>query len=181
MDQEIKKLSYEEIFNARPGIDEVKTIKRFPITVIAENIRSLYNVGSIFRTSDGSLIEKLYLCGYTGYPPRKEIDKTALGSVDSVPWVHHEDPVDIARKLKDAGYHITALEHTSGSRPYNECDYTFPQCIVIGNKVEGVSEELLSCCDSAIEIPMYGLKQSLNVAVAYGIISYHLVEYYLTS
>lgn len=174
----INKLTYDEIFNARPKLDELKHVSRFPVSVVVENVRSLYNVGSLFRTSDGALIEKLYLCGYTGHPPRKEIDKTALGSVDSVPWEHYGDPYEIVSQLKERGYHITALEHTSHSMPYNTCEYAFPLCVVIGNEVDGVSEELIALCDSAVEIPMHGLKQSLNVSVAYGIIMYSIIDQY---
>ena len=103
----LKKLSNEEIKGKRPPIEAVKEAERFPITVVAENIRSLYNVGSMFRTSDGSFIEKLWLCGYTGFPPRKEIDKTALGSVETVPWEHSEDTKSVIKTsyiLRNYGY-----------------------------------------------------------------------------
>ncbi|MCL1833787.1 MAG: RNA methyltransferase [Leptospirales bacterium] len=172
----LKKLSNEEIKGKRPPIEDVKESERFPIAVIAENIRSLYNVGSMFRTSDGSLIEKLWLCGYTGFPPRKEIDKTALGSVDTVPWEYTEDTISVIKRLKSCGYLIAALEHTDRSKSYLEAEYNFPLCIMLGNEVDGLSEEAVNLADMAIEIPMYGIKQSLNVSVAYGIIVYHLVE-----
>ena len=171
-----KKLSNEVIKGKRPSMKDVKVTKRYPITVIAENIRSLYNVGSMFRTSDGAFIEKLWLCGYTGFPPRKEIDKTALGSVETVPWEHTEDTISVIKRLKSDGYLIAALEHTDSSKNYFEAEYTFPLCIMLGNEVEGLSEEAVSLADMAIEIPMYGIKQSLNVSVAYGIIVYHLIE-----
>jgi len=171
-----RKLSDEEIKNKRPAIKDVKESERFPITVIAENIRSLYNVGSMFRTSDGAFIEKLWLCGYTGFPPRKEIDKTALGSVETVPWEHSEDTISVIKRLKSDGYLIAALEHTDSSESYLEASYNFPLCIMLGNEVEGLSEEAVSLADMAIDIPMYGIKQSLNVSVAYGIIVYHLIE-----
>jgi len=170
------KLSNEEIKGKRPSMETVKESKRFPITVIAENIRSLYNVGSMFRTSDGAFIEKLWLCGYTGFPPRKEIDKTALGSVETVPWEHTEDTISVIKKLKSDGYLIAALEHTDSSKNYLEAEYSFPLCIMLGNEVEGLSAEAVNLADMAIDIPMYGIKQSLNVSVAYGIIVYHLIE-----
>ena len=172
----ITKLNHKTLKAARPTLEELKTQKPFPIVVIAENIRSLYNVGSIFRTSDGAYIEKLYLCGYTGYPPRKEIDKTALGSVESVNWEYCQNPQDVVAKLKEKNYTVIALEHTDASKAYTEITYDFPVCIIIGNEVEGVSKELLQTVDQAIEIPMYGLKQSLNVAVAYGVVVYHIVQ-----
>jgi len=170
------KLPYEEIKSKRPDLEELGAVKRFPVTVIAENVRSLYNVGSIFRTSDGALIEKLWLCGYTGYPPRKEIDKTALGSVESVPWEHETDTISLIKRLKREGYTILALEHTDSSVNYNEAEYEFPVCLLLGNEVDGLSEEAVALCDQSVEIPMYGLKQSLNVSVAYGVIVYHLVQ-----
>ena len=171
-----KKLSNEEIKAKRPAIEDVKGSERFPISVIAENIRSLYNVGSMFRTSDGALIEKLWLCGYTGFPPRKEIDKTALGSVETVPWEHSEDTISVIKSLKNSGYLIAALEHTDSSKNYIETEYDFPICIMLGNEVDGLTEEAVGLADMSIEIPMYGIKQSLNVSVAYGIILYHLIE-----
>lgn len=170
------KLSNEEIKGKRPGIDELEETKRFPVAVIAENVRSLYNVGSMFRTSDGALIEKLWLCGYTGFPPRKEITKTALGSVETVPWENNTDTVSVIKKLKSEGYSIVALEHTDSSVNYLEAEYKFPVCLMLGNEVEGLSEEAVALADMAVEIPMYGIKQSLNVSVAYGILVYHLIE-----
>ncbi|MCP4138151.1 MAG: RNA methyltransferase [bacterium] len=175
----MRKLQYEEIKSTRPSLDEAKEQEKFPISVMLENIRSLYNVGAVFRTSDGAGIDTLYLCGYTGYPPRKELDKTSLGSVESVNWERYEDPLEAVEKLKAAGVQIVALEHTDKSVPYTEADYRFPLCLVLGNEVEGISEELVAACDIAVEIPMHGIKQSLNVSVAQGIMTFHLVEKYL--
>jgi tRNA G18 (ribose-2'-O)-methylase SpoU len=172
----IRKLRHEELKAARPGESELRELPRNPVTVVSENIRSLYNVGSIFRTSDGAGIEKLYLCGYTGHPPRPEIDKTALGSVESVPWEYVPNQFEAVRHLKKLGYHIVALEHTSGSVTYDKASYSFPLCLVIGNEVSGITDELLSLCDMAVDIPMFGMKQSLNVSVAYGILVYHVVR-----
>ncbi len=170
----IRKLSHQELKSARPALDDLRNMKRFPVTVVCEDIRSLYNVGSIFRTSDGAGIEKLYLCGYTGYPPRPEIDKTALGSVESVPWEYRPNQFEVIRELRNRGYRIAALEHTSRSVPYTEAHYAFPLCLVLGNEVKGITDELLSLSDMAVDIPMHGLKQSLNVTVAYGILVYHV-------
>ncbi len=178
MDEPIRKLSFEEIKSARPTLDEARRSARFPVAVVLDNIRSLYNVGSIFRTSDGALVEKLYLCGYTGHPPRKEIDKTSLGSVESVPWEYVPQAADVVRDLKGRGYRIVSLEHTDRSIPYTGAEYRFPLCLIVGNEIEGISGSLVSLCDMAIEIPMYGIKQSLNVSVAYGIAAYHLVYRY---
>jgi len=178
MEENIRKLSNIEIKSARPAPGDLPGMNRVPVTVVCENIRSLYNVGSIFRTSDGAFIEKLYLCGYTGYPPRKEIDKTALGSVESVPWEHDTDTAGVLENLKSQGYTIVSLEHTDRSVQYDRAEYRFPLCLVLGNEVDGVTEECVSMSDMAVEIPMHGIKQSLNVSVAYGIALYHISGMY---
>jgi tRNA G18 (ribose-2'-O)-methylase SpoU len=177
----MRKLSYQEIFSQRPSLAEIKKTKRLPFYCLVENVRSLYNVGSIFRTSDAVLLNTLYLTGYTGYPPRKEIDKTALGAVDAVQWQHFEDPLNAVNDLKKQNIPLIALEHTSDS--FNYMDFSFPEsfCLVLGNEVDGISESLLAHAESAVEIPMLGLKQSLNVSVAYGVIMYHVLHQYHAS
>ncbi len=142
---------------------------------MVDNVRSLYNVGSIFRTSDGVLIEKLILTGYTPHPPRKEIEKTALGSTKSVPWEYVKHPLYAINSYKDKGYKICCLELTDKSKPYYKIQPTdFPLCLIIGAEIAGVSKDVIELCDLAIEIPMFGIKQSLNVAVAYGIAVFEL-------
>ncbi|MCK4559946.1 MAG: RNA methyltransferase [Calditrichia bacterium] len=175
----MRKLSYKEIFSSRPTLAELTTKDRFPFYVLCENIRSLYNVGSIFRTSDAIRLEKLYLTGYTGYPPRKEIDKTALGAVDSVEWEQFENPIEAARQIKKNNISIIALEHTSESIPYDKYEFKFPFCLLLGNEVEGLTDELIQEADASIEIPMFGLKQSLNVSVAFGVVMYHALAQFL--
>ncbi|TFH02870.1 MAG: TrmH family RNA methyltransferase [Calditrichales bacterium] len=175
----MKKLSYDEIFSTRPTLAELSGLDRFPMYTLCENIRSLYNVGSIFRTSDAVRLEKLFLTGYTGYPPRKEIDKTALGAVDSVSWEKLDTAMHAVERLKKENIPIITLEHTSDSIPYTEFNYPFPFCLVLGNEVEGVTAEVIADSDAAIEIPMFGLKQSLNVAVAYGIVIFHALNKYI--
>jgi tRNA G18 (ribose-2'-O)-methylase SpoU len=175
----MRKLSYQEIFSTRPTLAELSTKEKFPFYALCENIRSLYNVGSLFRTSDAIRLEKLYLTGYTGFPPRKEIDKTALGAVDSVKWEYHQNPIEVVRLLKKKNISLIALEHTSKSKPYDEHDFTFPFCLILGNEVEGISDELLQEADVSIEIPMYGLKQSLNVSVAFGVVMFHALGQFL--
>lgn len=177
----IKKLTYEEISSTRPTFDVLKTRERFPITVVIENIRSLYNVGAVFRTSDGAGIEKLCICGYTARPPRKEIEKTALGSTESVPWEWRQTAVEAITEYRSRGYQIVALEHTDRSVPHDRAEYKYPLCLIIGNEVEGVGQEAVAMCDMAIEIPMHGVKQSLNVAVAYGVAVYRILEEYVKS
>lgn len=169
----MQKLSHDEISKNRAKIDEIPLIQRNPIYALADNIRSLYNVGSIFRSSDGALLNKLFLTGFTPYPPRKEIDKTALGSTATVPWEYHLDPLNAVKQLKDQNIKICVLELTNKSIPhYDLTKQDFPLCLVFGNEITGVSKEIIDQADMAIEIPMYGNKQSLNVAVAYGIVLY---------
>jgi tRNA G18 (ribose-2'-O)-methylase SpoU len=167
------KLTHDEISKNRRKLDEFESVQRNPIYAMADNIRSLYNVGSIFRSSDGALLNTLFLTGYTPHPPRKEIDKTALGSTLTVPWEYHKDPLDAVAKLKDQKVKICVLELTDKSVPYYDLTKEdFPLCLVIGNEISGVSKEIIEKADMGIEIPMYGHKQSLNVAVAYGIVLY---------
>ena len=145
-----------------------------PFTVVLNNIRSLYNVGSIFRTADGVGIEKLWLCGITGHPPDPKISKTALGAENTVPWEHSWNIDTVLKELKKRHYQIVFLEQMDRSIPYQNFEPKSPVCLVLGNEISGVSEETLSLCDAAIEIEMAGLKNSLNVTVAFGIVGYHL-------
>ncbi len=178
----MKKLSHDEIALNRSTLETLHTVKKLPVTVVLNSIRSNYNVGSIFRTSDGAMIEKLYLCGYTPHPPdktslsgRKEILKTALGSTESVKWEYAKDPKKVISELKAKGIKICALEQTNKSRKYYEITPgDFPLCLIVGNEITGVSQDLIDLCDFSIEIPQYGIKQSLNVAVAYGVAIFEL-------
>ena len=171
----MKKLTHDQISQNRSTLDTLHLVNKLPVYVLLDSIRSNYNVGSIFRTSDGAMIEKLYLCGYTPHPPKKEIFKTALGAIDSVNWEYVNDPKEVILKLKEQGVKICALELTeSGFEYYKLEDSAFPICLVIGNEITGVSQSLLDLCDLSIEIPQYGIKQSLNVAVAYGIAIFEL-------
>jgi len=175
----MKKLSHDEIAKNRSTLESLHTINKLPVKVVLNNIRSNYNVGSIFRSSDGAMIEKLYLCGYTPSPPKKEILKTALGSTESVKWEYVKNPLDIVKKLKKDGLKIIALEQTDKSIPYYHINKNiFPACLIIGNEITGVSQELIDLCDLSIEIPQYGIKQSLNVAVAYGIAIFEFRKIY---
>ncbi|MCK5075293.1 MAG: RNA methyltransferase [Calditrichia bacterium] len=170
------KLSYEEISDKRHNLEESHKIKRVPVVVILENIRSLYNVGSIFRTSDAVAVEKIYLTGFTGQPPRKEIDKTALGAVESVPWEYREDNLALIDELKQGGYKIAVLEHCHESKDIFHYKWEGKIAIILGNEVFGVTDEIAAKADVALEIPMFGVKQSLNVSVAYGISVYALIN-----
>jgi len=175
----MKKLTHDEIAANRSALEEIDNVKKLPVYVVLDNIRSNYNVGSIFRTSDGAMIEKLILCGYTPHPPKKEILKTALGSTESVKWEYIQNPIEAVLQLKQQGVKICALELTEGSKSYYDIiPSDFPICLIVGNEITGVAQELLDLCDMALEIPQYGIKQSLNVAVAYGISIFELRKAY---
>lgn len=166
----MKKLIHAEILNERLTVEEAKKVQRFPISLIVHNVRSLYNVGSIFRTCDSALVSKLVLCGFTPHPPRKEIEKTALGAVESVPWRYEKDIFRAIQKFKEQNVKVFSLEITDKKRNYDSLTKNdFPLCIVAGNELTGIDNDILNACDDAIEIPMYGVKHSLNVSVAIGI------------
>lgn len=173
----IVKLTNEDIKTKRLSIEESKKINRFPIYVLLENIRSLYNVGSIFRTSDGARISELILTGYTPHPPRKELLKTSLGSTETVPWSYYENPLEVIKNFKKNKIIILAVELTNKSIPYYEIKKSdFPICLIFGNEISGISKELLEYVDGSIEIPMFGFKHSLNVSVCAGIVIFDLIR-----
>ena len=151
--------------------EEYKKQEKTPVVLVLDNIRSMHNVGSAFRTCDAFNVERLYLCGITATPPQKEISKTALGATESVEWVYKENVAELATELKSEGYAIILVEQTDGSVMLQ--DFNFAQyekvALFVGNEVFGISEELLPLCDAAVEIPQFGTKHSLNVAVATGI------------
>lgn len=150
------------------------------LVCLVEDVRSLWNVGSIFRTADGAGFDKLHLCGITGVPPRKEIEKTSLGAENSVPWDYSPGVVELSRRLEELGYVLLALERTMNSVPLTqlirEVKLTKPLCLIVGNEVTGISVEALSLCHYSAHLPMRGVKESLNVSVAFGIAAYMLAE-----
>ena len=171
----MRKLTHAEIASKRISLESLGTVDRLPVTVVVDSVRSLYNVGSIFRTSDGVMVERLILTGFTPIPPRKEIEKTALGATLSVPWDYVKEPGEAIRSLKKIGLKACCLEITDRVIPYYSIQpANFPLCLVIGNEITGVCKEALAECDLALEIPQFGIKQSLNVAVAYGIAIFEL-------
>jgi len=149
-------------------------LPRLPLCVVLNNIRSLHNVGTIFRTADGAGVEKIWLCGITGYPPQKGISKIALGAEDHVPWEYRENVLGLLKELKKGGYQIILLEQMQGSVSHDAFKAKGPVCLVIGNEIDGITESLQHLSDAAIEIEMDGIKNSLNVAVAFGIAVYQL-------
>lgn len=174
----IRKLSHEEIQQSKPTPEEVRTFERTPVHVVLDNIRSLHNVGALFRTSDAILAEKMYLCGITGHPPRKEIDKVALGAVEVVPWEYESSTRETVLKLKENGVTICALELTEPSLHFREVEYPFPLALILGNEVEGISDDVMDLVDMAVSMPMLGRANSLNVATSYGIMAYELLFQY---
>ncbi|MCX6140744.1 MAG: TrmH family RNA methyltransferase [Candidatus Kapabacteria bacterium] len=167
----MEKLSHDELVNRRLTPAEASTATRHPVVAVLNDIRSLYNVGSIFRTADAFGLERIILCGYTPAPPRVEISKTALGADTVVPFSVYSSPIDAVRDLKAAGYHVFAAEIAHGSlNPEALGPEHYPLALVFGNELTGVSNELLGWCEGAVEIPMFGTKHSLNVAVAAGVL-----------
>ncbi|MDQ7823228.1 MAG: RNA methyltransferase [Candidatus Eremiobacteraeota bacterium] len=155
--------------------------KRFPIGVVLDNIRSAYNVGSIFRTADAARVEKLYLCGVTAYPPNDKLEKTALGAVDFVPWEYHGQTLALVRHLKDEGAAIVSLETAAGSICHFQYRFPKPVFLVVGNEVDGVSREVLRLSDAIVEVPVWGMKNSINVAALFGIVIYELLRQFGTA
>ena len=173
----MRKLTHEEIASKRYSPDQLKSEPRFPISLLLDNIRSLYNVGSIFRSADGARIAKIYLTGYTPCPPRSEIEKTALGSTLTVPWEYIKSADEAVERIKADNMRLCVLEHTDESRPsYSLRTDLFPLCLVVGNELTGISKQVMGRADVAVDIPMYGMKQSLNVAVATGIALFDFVR-----
>lgn len=164
-----EKLSMQQL--GRISVDQYKSSEKSPLIIIADNVRSMHNVGSIFRTSDAFFVEKIYLCGITPTPPHREIQKTALGATESVDWQYAENTLDVVNQLKKEGWTILALEQTTNSVMLDELKVEKGEkiAIVLGNEVEGVNQEVINLCHKAVEIPQFGTKHSFNVSVSCGI------------
>jgi tRNA G18 (ribose-2'-O)-methylase SpoU len=166
----MRKLTFDEIQRQRLAAADAGHASRLPVRAILDNVRSLYNVGSIFRTADAFWMDSLILTGYTPRPPRREIDKTALGATSTVPWTYLHDPVDAVAKCRQEGWHVWAVEQTTRSAPLPVPVPAGARVVLVfGNEVSGIGAAVLAACDRAVEIPMHGTKHSLNVAVAFGI------------
>ncbi len=173
----MRKLIHSEILGERKTVGQSLAAERHPVSVMLHNVRSLYNVGSVFRTSDSALVSELLLCGFTPHPPRKEIEKTALGAVDSVPWRYFKNSGEALDYVRSKAIKVIAVELTDRKRTYDSLlKEDFPMCLVFGNELTGIDNEVLSLCDDAVEIPMHGVKHSLNVGVAAGIAIYESVR-----
>lgn len=161
----------------RKTVEEYKKIDKLPIVVILDNIRSMHNVGSIFRTADAFLIESVYLCGFTPQPPHRDIHKTALGATETVNWKYYNTTLEAVQYFKKKHYTIWAIEQTTKSMALqNIAFHKKPSAIIFGNEIAGVEADVLSLCDAAIEIPQYGTKHSLNVSVAAGIVLWQMIN-----
>jgi tRNA G18 (ribose-2'-O)-methylase SpoU len=172
----MRKLSMEEL--NRKSVEEFKESEKLPVIVVLENIRSAYNVGSVFRTADAFLLEAIYITGYTCIPPHKEIKKTALGAEDTVTWKHFANASLAIQELKGLGYTVYAVEQAEESIALNELKYNAGEkiAVIMGNEVTGVEQSTIAQCDGIIEIPQLGTKHSLNIATATGVVLWEVVR-----
>lgn len=172
----MRKLANSEL--DRKSVEEFKTSNKTPLIVVLDNVRSLHNIGSVFRTCDAFLIEKVYLCGITATPPNKEIHKTALGATETVDWEYAENVVDVVQQLKQDGVEVQAIEQVENSVMLN--DFSVQEnktyALVFGNEVKGVAQEVVDLSDGVIEIPQLGTKHSLNISVSAGIVIWDLFQ-----
>lgn len=170
----MRKLENNEL--ERKSIEDFKSAKKTPIIIVLDDIRSLHNIGSVFRTSDAFLIEKIYLCGITATPPNKEIHKTALGATETVVWEHHNNVLEVIQYLKKENVSVFAIEQVENSIFLDnfEVENDKKYALVFGNEVFGVNQKAIEICDGTIEIPQLGTKHSLNIAVSAGIVVWDL-------
>ena len=170
----MKKLRLEEL--GRISVAEFKATSKLPAVFLLDNVRSLNNVDSAFRTADAFRVSKIYLAGITGTPPHREIHKTALGATESVDWEYAADAATLVQRLKSEGYQILAIEQTTGSTPLDQFTPLPNQhyCLVFGNEIDGVSDAVIDLCDGALEIPQHGTKHSLNISVCVGIVTWEV-------
>jgi tRNA G18 (ribose-2'-O)-methylase SpoU len=172
----MQKLSMDEL--NRKTVEEFKLSEKTPVIAVIENVRSAYNVGSLFRTADAFLLESIYITGYTAKPPHKEIKKTALGAEDSVDWQYFPSAADAIIQLKKNGYKVYAVEQVAGSCPLQQMEFekTEKIAVIFGNEVTGVEQDTIRQCDACIEIPQFGMKHSLNIATAAGVVLWEIVR-----
>lgn len=172
----MRKLRNDEL--DRINFEEIKKIDKNPFVIVLDNIRSMHNVGSAFRTADAFLCEKILLCGITARPPHREIHKTALGATETVDWEYYENSVEAINELKTKGYKIASIEQADDSISLEKFDFTSDQklALIFGNEVKGVSESLIENSDYVIEIPQYGTKHSINVSVSIGVVIWDLIS-----
>ena len=166
----MRKLKNNEL--NRLNLEEFKNSQKTPLVIVLDNVRSAHNVGSVFRTSDAFLVEKICLCGITPTPPHKEIRKTALGACESVNWQHYPNNMECIQELKENGYLVISIEQAENAIMLNDFIYqkNMKYALVFGNEINGVDQEIVSACDTVIEIPQYGTKHSLNISVSSGVV-----------
>lgn len=176
----MRKLNMDEL--NRKTVDEFKVASKFPVVAILENVRSAYNVGSVFRTADAFLIDSIIITGYTAVPPHKEIKKTALGAEESVDWQYFKTTAEAIEELRSKGYKVFAVEQVDNSISLEAIgtDSTEKRAFVFGNEVSGVEQEVIALCDGCVEIPQFGMKHSLNISVAAGIVLWEVVRNSIT-
>lgn len=176
----MRKLTMDEL--GRKSVEDFKMANKKPIVLVMDNIRSMHNVGSVFRTADGFLIDGICLCGFTPQPPHRDIHKTALGATETVDWLFYEQTTKAVHALKERGYKVYAIEQTEGSISLEQFKVLYPHvkdeflAFVFGNEVDGVNEEVIAACDGVIEIPQWGMKHSLNISVAAAIVLWEFVR-----
>jgi 23S rRNA (guanosine2251-2'-O)-methyltransferase len=173
----MKKLKLEEL--GRISVEEFKEIEKIPVVIVMDNIRSAHNIGSVFRTADAFLMEKIYLCGITATPPNKEIRKTALGATESVDWEYIDDIHTLISRLKEENYKVLSIEQVEGSSDMTEFEISKDQkyAIILGNEVEGVQQSVINMSDGCLELPQDGTKHSLNVSVCAGIVLWEFFRF----
>lgn len=172
----IHKLKLEEL--GRKSVEEFKSTDKIPLTIVLDNVRSMHNVGSVFRTADAFIIEKIILCGITPVPPHREIHKVALGATESVDWIYEKEIIKVLEDLKKENYQIIGIEQTTGSIEIQNFEIRKGNkyALILGNEVDGVSDEVIERCDTLLEIPQLGTKHSLNVSVCSGIVMWEFFK-----
>ncbi len=175
----MRKLKNEEL--GRKSVDEFKSSEKIPLLIVMDNVRSLNNIGSIFRTADAFLLEGIYLCGITAAPPHREIHKTALGATDTVSWKYFKETTDAINDLKREGYTVIAIEQAEQSIPLDKFipDINKKYAVIFGHEINGIADQVMPLVDACIEVPQAGYKHSLNIAVCAGIVAWHFFTRYM--
>ncbi len=177
----MRKLANAEL--NRKTVDEYKKVPKIPVVVVLDNVRSMHNIGSVFRTCDAFLIQTIYLCGITATPPHREIQKTALGATESVHWEYYENTLDTIKQLRADGYTLCAVEQTDCSKMLHdfEPEASKKYAVIFGHEIHGVAQQVIDACDLSLEIPQLGTKHSLNIAVSAGMVLWEFFKHYVKS